>query len=130
MTAIEAIKTELEIVIAETGLAWTVAAVPPSGHAGPCAAIEGWRLRFATRSSLTEYPVLEVTVIVSGINESQAQMVRRIMRKLADRQWTSDDLVVLSGQLSDFTIERDEGARQERWIATGTIEYQVQDIEE
>lgn len=130
MTVVESIATELETILAARQCAWLVAVEPPAGHAGPCAALSGWRLRFGSRSSLSEYPILEIDITVSGIDEAQAERARLVMRDLAKAEWISEGFTAINGSLRQFSVERDEGARQERWVATGTIEYQVQDIEE
>jgi len=130
VTIYEAISEQLEQLLNDAKLPWRVALGPPPGYVGPCVSIERVRIRTGDRSSLTDYPRLDVEVVVTGIDMAGAETAYGIMGALAGTSWTSTRFTSLHGRLTDWQMERDEGARQERFIATATIEYQVQEIME
>lgn len=130
MTAWQAITNQLQTILAAHNVPWTVAVSPPPGQAGPCVALGGIRFRPGDRSSLAEYPRMEIEITVSGVDAEAAEKTYEIMEELAAAAWTSTRFATISGRVTDFRMERDEGARKELFIATATIEYQVQRLEE
>jgi hypothetical protein len=73
---------------------------------------------------------MEIEITVSGVDAEAAEQAYEITEDLAAAAWTSTRFVTISGRVTDFRMERDEGARKELFIATATIEYQVQRVEE
>jgi hypothetical protein len=130
VTIFEAISEQLQQLLADAGLSWRVALAPPPGYTGPCVAIERVRVRSADRSSLTEYPRIEIDVTASGLDMLGAEDLYPILVALANTPWTSTRFMSVHGRVMDWEAERDEGARQERFIARATIEYQAQVVGE
>lgn len=125
MTMVDALIDVARTILGEQEVSWSVALAPPAGHVGPCLAIRSCRIQFGMRTSLESYPVLAVEIELSGVDAAGAEQGYHIARALAEREWESERFAALSGRLTEWTIERDEGARQERFVASGSIEYQL-----
>jgi hypothetical protein len=130
VTIYEAISEQLEHLLLAAGVSWRVAVTPPPGYPGPCVSLERVRIRPGDRSSLTEYPRVELDVTATGLDMAGAETAYEIIAALADASWTSTRFTSLHGRLAHWQMEREEGARHERFVVTGTIEYQVEQIEE
>lgn len=130
MNILDTLLAELEAIVNQQQLPWTVAASPPAGHEGPCVAIQSLSESYGSHTSLAEYPVWGVEVSISGIEQGQLMQARQVVHTLARREWASDDFVALSGKVKEITYARDEGARQEWWVVTGQIEFETQTLED
>lgn len=125
MTELEALREQLQLACAAAGVSWAVAVAPPPGHVGPCVAIARWEERPSLTSSVTDYPIVSVDCEISGLQEHDMPVARRVVRALADADWASDMMVALHGRVSRFVYERSPHARQQHWTAIATIEYEV-----
>lgn len=125
MTIWETIQNEIQRILDGQSLGWTVGVQPPAGFPGPCVAISEWSLNPKLRTSLGEYPALEITLEISGLTQSEVEQAYDVAEELANSPWQSDRWTAFAGRLEEWRAQRDEAARRERFVGVARIVYQV-----
>lgn len=129
MSVTEAITDALRDILGRRNIGWTVATAPPAGHIGPCLSVVKWRLREGDRSSLGDYPRMEIEMEMGSVDEADIERAYAPLMELARTQWADEQFRAINGRITAWSCERDEGARERTFIGVGTIEYQVHYLE-